>query len=46
MIAGTLILSWPGPMDHWKFEGLKVVQSKNYGDAHWCFIKKLAKILR
>lgn len=39
--GGTLVLSWPGPMDQWKFEGLKVVQSKSYGDAQLVFYQKL-----
>lgn len=39
---GTLILSWPGPMDIWKFEGLKVVQSKQYGDAQLVFYQKIS----
>ncbi|MDL2363438.1 MAG: RsmD family RNA methyltransferase [Patescibacteria group bacterium] len=39
---GTLVLSWPGPMDIWKFEGLKVVQQKHYGDAQLVFYQKIS----
>lgn len=30
---GTLVLSWPPKADWYPFDGLKVVQSKSYGDA-------------
>lgn len=39
---GTMVLSWPGPMDVWKFEGLKVVQAKHYGDAQLVFYQKVS----
>lgn len=35
--GGTLVLSWPGPMDPWKFEGLQMVLHKNYGDGQLVF---------
>lgn len=38
--GGTLVLSWPGKMDYLKFEGLKVVQQKHYGDAQLVFYQK------
>lgn len=30
---GVLVLSWPGKMDPLTFEGLQIVQIKNYGDS-------------
>lgn len=30
---GVLVLSWPGKADWYPFAGLKLLQSKNYGDA-------------
>jgi 16S rRNA (guanine966-N2)-methyltransferase len=38
---GTLVLSWPGRAEPLKFEGLKAVQSKNYGDAQLVFYRHL-----
>jgi 16S rRNA (guanine966-N2)-methyltransferase len=38
---GTLILSWPGNEKACKFEGLKAVQTKNYGDAQLVFYQKI-----
>jgi 16S rRNA (guanine966-N2)-methyltransferase len=40
--GGTLILSWPGKMDIWKFEGLKIVQQKSYGDIQLVFYQKIS----
>lgn len=39
--SGTLVLSWPGPMDLWKFEGLEVVLHKQYGDGQLVFYQKV-----
>lgn len=39
--SGTLVLSWPGKAEALKFEGLEVVQSKQYGDAQLVFYKKI-----
>jgi 16S rRNA (guanine966-N2)-methyltransferase len=30
---GLLVLSWPGQADWYPFEGLELVQSRNYGDS-------------
>jgi 16S rRNA (guanine966-N2)-methyltransferase len=38
--AGTLVLSWPGGQEPLKFDGLRVVQTKNYGDAQLVFYQK------
>lgn len=38
--TGTLVLSWPGDAELMKFEGFKVVQAKNYGDAQLVFYQK------
>ena len=38
--GGTLVLSWPGREEALKFDGLQVVQSKNYGDAQLVFYQK------
>jgi 16S rRNA (guanine966-N2)-methyltransferase len=35
--GGTLVMSWPGKMEILKFDDLKVVQNKNYGDAQLVF---------
>ncbi len=37
---GVLVLSWPGKMEPLTFEGLTVVQTKNYGDSQAIFYKK------
>ncbi|MEK7594678.1 MAG: 16S rRNA (guanine(966)-N(2))-methyltransferase RsmD [Patescibacteria group bacterium] len=37
---GTLVLSWPANVRLPIFEGLQVVQSKNYGDAQLIFYQK------
>lgn len=39
---GTLVLSWPGKAEQLKFEGLQIVQSKNYGDAQLVFYQKVS----
>lgn len=39
--TGTLVLSWPGKAEVLKFEGLKIVQQKNYGDAQLVFFQKI-----
>jgi 16S rRNA (guanine966-N2)-methyltransferase len=36
---GVLVLSWPGKMEPLKFEGLKLIQQKEYGDAQLLFYK-------
>ncbi len=41
-VNGTFILSWPGSADPLSFEGLKVAQAKNYGDAQLVFYKKIS----
>ena len=38
--AGVLVLSWPGAAEVLKFEGLQIVQSKNYGDSQLIFYKR------
>ena len=38
--SGTLVLSWPGGEEPLKFDGLHVVQTKNYGDAQLVFYQK------
>lgn len=38
--SGTLVLSWPGGEEPLKFDGLSVVQTKNYGDAQLVFYQK------
>lgn len=38
--SGTLVLSWPGAAEPMKFEGLGVVQTKDYGDAQLVFYQK------
>lgn len=35
--GGTLVLSWPGKADTYPFEGLEIVQHKNYGDSQLIF---------
>jgi 16S rRNA (guanine966-N2)-methyltransferase len=35
--TGILVLSWPGKAEALGFDGLKVVQTKNYGDAQLIF---------
>lgn len=37
---GTLILSWPGQEKPFTFEGLAIVQNKDYGDGQLVFYKK------
>ena len=39
--TGTLVLSWPGKEEALKFEGLKAVQTKNYGDIQLVFYQKI-----
>jgi 16S rRNA (guanine966-N2)-methyltransferase len=39
--GGTLVLSWPGQAEPLKFEGLEIVQAKNYGDAQLVFYQKV-----
>ena len=39
--SGTLVLSWPGKAEVLKFEGLEIVQQKNYGDAQLVFFQKI-----
>lgn len=39
--TGTLVLSWPGKAEVLKFEGLEIVQQKNYGDAQLVFFQKI-----
>jgi 16S rRNA (guanine966-N2)-methyltransferase len=39
--GGILVLSWPGKIDPLKFEGLEIVQQKNYGDGQLIFYKRL-----
>lgn len=39
--AGTLVLSWPGNMKPLSFEGLEVVQAKDYGDGQLVFYQKI-----
>lgn len=36
---GVLVLSWPGKMEPLSFEGLQVIQSKNYSDSQLIFYK-------
>lgn len=36
---GILVLSWPAKVDYFHFEGLEVVQSKDYGDGALYFYK-------
>ncbi len=38
--GGTLVLSWPGKEEPLKFDGLHIVQTKNYGDAQLVFYQK------
>lgn len=37
--AGILVLSWPGKAEPLRFEGLEIIQAKNYGDAQLVFYK-------
>lgn len=37
---GTLVLSWPGKADWYPLPGLKIIQSKNYGDSALHFYQK------
>ena len=39
--TGTMVLSWPGKAEVLKFEGLEIVQQKNYGDAQLVFFQKI-----
>jgi len=39
--TGILVLSWPGKAEALRFEGLKVVQTKNYGDSQLVFYSKM-----
>lgn len=36
---GVLVLSWPGNFDPLHFDGLEIVQHKNYGDSQLLFYK-------
>jgi 16S rRNA (guanine966-N2)-methyltransferase len=38
---GVLVLSWPGNYDQLHFEGLEIIQNKNYGDSQLIFYKHL-----
>lgn len=40
--GGTLVLSWPGGEEQHKFDGLQIVQSKNYGDAQLVFYQQIS----
>ena len=40
--TGLLVLSWPGKAEALRFEGLEVVQQKNYGDSQLVFYKKIS----
>jgi 16S rRNA (guanine966-N2)-methyltransferase len=39
---GTLVLNWPGKMEPLKFDGLKPVKNKSYGDAQLVFYQKIS----
>lgn len=39
--SGILVLSWPGFAEPLKFEGLEIVQQKNYGDAQLVFYRRI-----
>jgi 16S rRNA (guanine966-N2)-methyltransferase len=39
---GTLVLSWPNSIEPLKFDGLKALQIKNYGDAQLVFYQKVS----
>jgi 16S rRNA (guanine966-N2)-methyltransferase len=39
---GTLVVNWPGKERHLTFEGLQIVQNKNYGDAQLVFYQKIS----
>ncbi len=38
--SGVLVLSWPGKADWYPFEGLELVQSKQYGDSALHFYQR------
>lgn len=38
--GGVLVLSWPGAAEALKFDGLAMIQAKNYGDAQLVFYRK------
>jgi 16S rRNA (guanine(966)-N(2))-methyltransferase RsmD len=38
---GTLVLSWPGRVEHLHFDGLREVKAKDYGDAHLVFYQHI-----
>ena len=40
--SGTLVLSWPGSEQPFKFKGLSIVQTKDYGDAQLVFYQKIS----
>ena len=40
---GVLVLSWPGKADWYPFDGLEIVQEKQYGDSALYFYKHLQK---
>lgn len=37
---GVLVLSWPGKMEALTFDGLQILQQKNYGDGQLIFYKR------
>lgn len=39
--TSTLVLSWPGKEEAWSFDGLKIVENKNYGDSQLVFYQKI-----
>jgi len=39
--SGTLVLSWPGNEQPFKFAGLNIVQTKDYGDGQLVFYQKI-----
>lgn len=43
--GGTLVLSWPGKADPLKFEDLKVVLSKDYGDSQLVFYQNAERLI-
>lgn len=38
--AGLVVLDWPGKIEAPQFDGMKIVSSKNYGDAQLVFYRK------
>lgn len=39
---GVLVLSWPGKADWYPFQGLEMIESRNYGDSALYFYKKVS----